>query len=96
MERSGATCRTPVGNCRLFPHVSFYFLLLGLCMSGICWPAGRVEEADVILQRSEGGVDSALLYAKTVSKYMKDLMSYVEKRTSLGECLHTTLSFTLL
>lgn len=40
---------------------------------------------DVILQNSEGGVDSALLYAKTISKYMKDLMSYVEKRTSLGE-----------
>ncbi|XP_017262799.1 rho GTPase-activating protein 45 isoform X2 [Kryptolebias marmoratus] len=42
---------------------------------------GRVEEVDVILQRSEGGVDSALLYAKTISKYMKDLMTYVEKRT---------------
>lgn len=44
---------------------------------------GRVEEVDVILQRSEGGVDSALLYAKTISKYMKDLISYVEKRTTL-------------
>ncbi|XP_061593749.1 rho GTPase-activating protein 45 isoform X2 [Cololabis saira] len=44
---------------------------------------GRVEEVDVVLQRSEGGVDSALLYAKMISKYMKDLMSYVEKRTSL-------------
>ncbi|XP_056270874.1 rho GTPase-activating protein 45 isoform X2 [Pseudoliparis swirei] len=44
---------------------------------------GRTEEVDVILQNSEGGVDSALLYAKTISKYMKDLMSYVEKRTSL-------------
>ncbi|KAM9832586.1 rho GTPase-activating protein 45 [Neosynchiropus ocellatus] len=44
---------------------------------------GRVEEVDMILQRSEGGVDSALLYAKTISKYMKDLISYVEKRTSL-------------
>uniref|UniRef100_A0A8C2X0T7 Rho GTPase activating protein 45 n=1 Tax=Cyclopterus lumpus TaxID=8103 RepID=A0A8C2X0T7_CYCLU len=43
----------------------------------------RAEEVDVILQNSEGGVDSALLYAKTISKYMKDLMSYVEKRTSL-------------
>lgn len=51
----------------------------------VCWCAGRVEEVDVILQRSEGGVDSALLYAKTISKYMKDLMTYVEKRTSLGE-----------
>ncbi|KAM9848320.1 rho GTPase-activating protein 45 isoform 2-T2 [Aulostomus maculatus] len=44
---------------------------------------GGVEEVDVILQRSEGGVDSALHYAKTISKYMKDLISYVEKRTSL-------------
>ncbi|XP_010777034.1 LOW QUALITY PROTEIN: minor histocompatibility protein HA-1 [Notothenia coriiceps] len=44
---------------------------------------GRAEEVDVILQQSEGGVDSALLYAKTISKYMKDLISYVEKRTSL-------------
>ncbi|XP_041648235.1 rho GTPase-activating protein 45 isoform X2 [Cheilinus undulatus] len=44
---------------------------------------GRVEEVDVVLQRSEGGVDSALLYAKTISKYIKDLISYVEKRTSL-------------
>ncbi|XP_029938773.1 rho GTPase-activating protein 45 isoform X1 [Salarias fasciatus] len=45
--------------------------------------SGRVEEVDVILQHSEGGVDSALLYAKTISKYMKDLINYVEKRTSL-------------
>ncbi|XP_035862857.1 rho GTPase-activating protein 45 isoform X2 [Sander lucioperca] len=44
---------------------------------------GRAEAVDVILQNSEGGVDSALLYAKTISKYMKDLMTYVEKRISL-------------
>uniref|UniRef100_A0A8C6LCT3 Rho GTPase activating protein 45 n=1 Tax=Nothobranchius furzeri TaxID=105023 RepID=A0A8C6LCT3_NOTFU len=43
----------------------------------------RGEEVDVILQRSEGGVDSALLFAKTISKYMKDLISYVEKRIYL-------------
>lgn len=49
----------------------------------MCVNVGRVEEVDVILQRSEGGVDSALLYSKTISKYMKDLISYVEKRTSL-------------
>ncbi|XP_062306194.1 rho GTPase-activating protein 45 isoform X2 [Osmerus eperlanus] len=45
--------------------------------------AMKAEEVDIVLQRSEGGVDSALLYAKTISKYMKDLMTYVEKRTSL-------------
>uniref|UniRef100_A0A667YY64 Rho GTPase activating protein 45 n=1 Tax=Myripristis murdjan TaxID=586833 RepID=A0A667YY64_9TELE len=49
----------------------------------VCCCAGRAEEVDIILQHSEGGVDSALLYAKTISKYMKDLISYVEKRTSL-------------
>ncbi|XP_016146554.1 minor histocompatibility protein HA-1-like [Sinocyclocheilus grahami] len=41
------------------------------------------EEVDIILQRSEGGVDSALTYAKTISKYMKDLISYVEKKFAL-------------
>ncbi|XP_062412936.1 rho GTPase-activating protein 45 isoform X2 [Sardina pilchardus] len=41
------------------------------------------EEVDIILQRSEGGVDTALAYAKTISKYMKDLITYVEKRTAL-------------
>lgn len=41
------------------------------------------EEVDVMLQRCEGGVDAALQYAKTISKYMKDLMGYLEKRTAL-------------
>uniref|UniRef100_A0A3B4CSS4 Rho GTPase activating protein 45b n=1 Tax=Pygocentrus nattereri TaxID=42514 RepID=A0A3B4CSS4_PYGNA len=41
------------------------------------------EEVDILLQRSEGGVDSALMYAKTISKYMKDLIGYVEKRITL-------------
>ncbi|XP_008937510.1 PREDICTED: minor histocompatibility protein HA-1, partial [Merops nubicus] len=41
------------------------------------------EEADVTLQRCEGGVDVALQYAKNISKYMKDLIGYLEKRTTL-------------
>ncbi|NXC10286.1 HMHA1 protein, partial [Orthonyx spaldingii] len=41
------------------------------------------EEVDVMLQRCEGGVDAALQYAKTISKYMKDLIGYMEKRTTL-------------
>ncbi|XP_062888454.1 rho GTPase-activating protein 45-like isoform X2 [Mobula hypostoma] len=41
------------------------------------------EEVDIILQRSEGGVEAALQYAKTVSKYMKDLITYLEKRMAL-------------
>uniref|UniRef100_A0A8C1L5G5 Rho GTPase activating protein 45 n=1 Tax=Cyprinus carpio TaxID=7962 RepID=A0A8C1L5G5_CYPCA len=41
------------------------------------------EEVDIILQRSEGGVDSALTYAKTISKYIKDLIGYVERKLAL-------------
>lgn len=50
-------------------------------------PTGRppAEEVDVMLQRCEGGVDAALQYAKNISKYMKDLIGYLEKRTTLGE-----------
>ncbi|XP_007489438.1 rho GTPase-activating protein 45 isoform X2 [Monodelphis domestica] len=41
------------------------------------------EDVDVVLQRCEGGVDVALQYAKNISKYMKDLIYYLEKRTML-------------
>uniref|UniRef100_A0A4W4HF58 Rho GTPase activating protein 45b n=1 Tax=Electrophorus electricus TaxID=8005 RepID=A0A4W4HF58_ELEEL len=44
---------------------------------------GVAEEVDILLQHSEGGVDSALTYTKTISKYMKDVIGYVEKRISL-------------
>uniref|UniRef100_A0A8C3NSW9 Uncharacterized protein n=1 Tax=Geospiza parvula TaxID=87175 RepID=A0A8C3NSW9_GEOPR len=52
---------------------------------GVCPSTARppAEEVDVMLQRCEGGVDAALQYAKTISKYMKDLMGYVEKRIAL-------------
>lgn len=55
---------------------------LSLCPS-TARPAA--EEVDVMLQRCEGGVDAALQYAKTISKYMKDLIGYMEKRICLGE-----------
>ena len=50
-------------------------------------PAGCLppEEVDMLLQRCEGGVDAALLYAKNMAKYMKDLIGYLEKRTMLGK-----------
>ncbi|XP_016387251.1 minor histocompatibility protein HA-1-like [Sinocyclocheilus rhinocerous] len=41
------------------------------------------REVDILLQRSEGGVDSALNYAKSIAKYMKDIISYVDKRIAL-------------
>lgn len=39
----------------------------------------------MLLQRCEGGVDAALQYAKDMARYMKDVISYLEKRTTLGE-----------
>ncbi|XP_062843455.1 rho GTPase-activating protein 45 isoform X2 [Trichomycterus rosablanca] len=43
----------------------------------------NAEQVDILLQQSEGGVDSALSYAKTIAKYMKDIISYVDKRIAL-------------
>ncbi|XP_036625399.1 rho GTPase-activating protein 45 isoform X6 [Trichosurus vulpecula] len=41
------------------------------------------DDVDMVLQRCEGGVDVALQYAKNIAKYMKDLINYLEKRTTL-------------
>uniref|UniRef100_A0A8C9WUL4 Rho GTPase activating protein 45 n=1 Tax=Scleropages formosus TaxID=113540 RepID=A0A8C9WUL4_SCLFO len=49
----------------------------------VCLLVVNAEEVDIILQRSEGGVDSALTYAKSVSKYMKDVIGYIEKRIAV-------------
>ncbi|XP_055086016.1 rho GTPase-activating protein 29 isoform X2 [Periophthalmus magnuspinnatus] len=47
----------------------------------------RPEDVDQTLQRQDGGVESALLYAKGWSKYTKDLLTWVEKRLSVDiEC----------
>lgn len=37
------------------------------------------------LVRTKGGVDAALEYAKTWSRYAKELLAWTEKRASLGE-----------
>ncbi|XP_067416772.1 GEM-interacting protein [Emydura macquarii macquarii] len=39
-----------------------------------------VEEADEMLIKCEGGVDAALEYAKTWCKYVKELLSWTDKR----------------
>ncbi|XP_061871059.1 rho GTPase-activating protein 45 isoform X2 [Colius striatus] len=52
-------------------------------MAGYVTGRPPVEAVDVMLQRCEGGVDAALQYAKNISKYMKDLIGYLEKRTTL-------------
>ncbi|XP_036306368.1 GEM-interacting protein isoform X2 [Pipistrellus kuhlii] len=41
------------------------------------------EELDLRLARTKGGVDAALEYAKTWSRYAKELLAWTEKRASL-------------
>ncbi|XP_030331070.1 GEM-interacting protein-like isoform X1 [Strigops habroptila] len=41
-----------------------------------------VQEADEMLLKCEGGIDAALQYAKTWCKYVKELLSWIEKRLS--------------
>lgn len=43
----------------------------------------REEEVDLTLQRNDSGVESALLYAKALSKYIKDLLGCMEKRLAI-------------
>ncbi|KAJ3611607.1 hypothetical protein NHX12_021622 [Muraenolepis orangiensis] len=49
--------------------------------------SARPGEADDTLQRSDAGVDSALLYAKAWSKYTKELLAWVDRRLAMDiEC----------
>ncbi|KAM4605158.1 rho GTPase-activating protein 29-like isoform 2-T2 [Polymixia lowei] len=43
----------------------------------------REEEVDLILLKNDNGVESALLYAKAWSKYIKDLLVWMEKRLAM-------------
>ncbi|XP_056148919.1 rho GTPase-activating protein 29-like isoform X4 [Lampris incognitus] len=43
----------------------------------------REEEVDLCLLKNDGGVESALLYAKAWSKYAKDLLAWMEKRLAM-------------
>ncbi|XP_072296818.1 rho GTPase-activating protein 29-like [Eucyclogobius newberryi] len=43
----------------------------------------REEEVDLRLQKNDSGVESALLYAKTWSKYIKDLLAWMDKRLAM-------------
>uniref|UniRef100_A0A8C6UJ26 Rho GTPase-activating protein 29 n=1 Tax=Neogobius melanostomus TaxID=47308 RepID=A0A8C6UJ26_9GOBI len=43
----------------------------------------REEEVDLRLQKNDSGVESALLYAKAWSKYIKDLLAWMEKRLTM-------------
>uniref|UniRef100_A0A8C3TQ00 Rho GTPase-activating protein 29 n=1 Tax=Catharus ustulatus TaxID=91951 RepID=A0A8C3TQ00_CATUS len=47
----------------------------------------RAEEVDSMLLRNDSGIESALSYAKAWSKYIKDVVAWVEKKLSLEvEC----------
>ncbi|XP_023263162.1 rho GTPase-activating protein 29-like isoform X1 [Seriola lalandi dorsalis] len=43
----------------------------------------REEEVDLTLLKNDSGVESALLYAKAWSKYIKDLLVWMEKRMAM-------------
>lgn len=68
-------------------HKLSVVVVVVVVITGPCPPV-RVEEVDRTLQRQDSGVESALLYAKAWSKYTKELLSWVEKRLSMGELLH--------
>ncbi|XP_028988069.1 rho GTPase-activating protein 29-like isoform X2 [Betta splendens] len=46
-------------------------------------PLSREEEVDLSLLKNDSGVESALLYAKASSKYIKDLLALIEKRLAM-------------
>uniref|UniRef100_A0A673ZGZ7 Rho GTPase-activating protein 29 n=1 Tax=Salmo trutta TaxID=8032 RepID=A0A673ZGZ7_SALTR len=75
----------PRSNDFFFPNP----WLVTVTIAGPSLPA-RAEEVDgvdVALQRSEGGVESALLYTKAWSMYTKELLAWVDKRISMDiEC----------
>lgn len=51
----------------------------------------RAEEVDNMLLRNDSGIESALSYAKAWSKYTKDVVAWVEKKLSLGECFFPSI-----
>ncbi|XP_013862949.1 rho GTPase-activating protein 29 isoform X2 [Austrofundulus limnaeus] len=46
-------------------------------------PLSTEEEVDLTLLKNDSGVESALLYAKAWSKYIKDLLGWMEKRVTM-------------
>ncbi len=71
----------------------FDLLCFDKCVSSAAFPGpevplSREEEVDLTLLKNDSGVESALLYAKTWSKYIKDLLAWMEKRLAMGESLN--------
>uniref|UniRef100_A0A8C4IQH7 Rho GTPase-activating protein 29 n=1 Tax=Dicentrarchus labrax TaxID=13489 RepID=A0A8C4IQH7_DICLA len=68
--------------------VCFDSLCFDMCVSsadspGPEVPLSREEEVDLTLLKNDSGVESALLYAKAWSKYIKDLLAWMEKRLAM-------------
>lgn len=70
----------------LLPCVWFHCVSSAGC-AGPEVPLSREEEVDLTLLKNDSGVESALLYAKASSKYIKDLLAWMEKRLAMGEAL---------
>uniref|UniRef100_A0A3Q3XQR0 Rho GTPase-activating protein 29 n=1 Tax=Mola mola TaxID=94237 RepID=A0A3Q3XQR0_MOLML len=72
------TRRSRVRRCLSFPiRLSF------AGSPGLEVPLSREEEVDLTLLKNDSGVESALLYAKAWSKYIKDLLAWMEKRLAM-------------
>uniref|UniRef100_A0AAX7TAF7 Rho GTPase-activating protein 29 n=1 Tax=Astatotilapia calliptera TaxID=8154 RepID=A0AAX7TAF7_ASTCA len=78
--------RSRVRHYLPFPSLhSFHISFLKLCFDGDSFQRGalKAEEVDLTLLKNDSGVESALLYAKTCSKYIKDLLAWMEKRLAM-------------
>ena len=60
---------------------SIIVIFLSCCVVSTLSP----EELDNILVKCDSGMDLALKRAKAWSKYAKDIITYVEKRATLGK-----------
>lgn len=79
-------------TCHFLDTMCFDSLCFDMCVSSAVSPGpevalAREEEVDLTLLKNESGVESALLYAKTWSKYIKDLLAWMDKRLAMGEPL---------
>lgn len=66
-------------------HTSHLICIPSPHVTGPEVPLSREEEVDLTLLKNDSGVESALLYAKAWSKYIKDLLGWMEKRVTMGE-----------
>lgn len=78
--------------CNFVDTMCLDSLCFDMCVSSADFPGpevslSREEEVDLTLQKNDSGVESALLYAKAWSKYIKDLLAWMEKRLAMGETL---------